>query len=416
VTRPDLVPALKAADADSGGKRRMWGRNTIVAGQVALSLVLLAVAASLVQGFRDEFMQGPGYRTDHLFLTSFDTQLAHYSEEQARRYYDDLLHRTRSAPGVRSAALVSSVPMAPGADSMDIVPEGSTLPRGEKAPQGFGAYISDGYFRTVGIPIVEGRGFLESDRENAPRVAVVNQYTAMHYWPKGDALGKRFHLQGANGELVQIVGIARRAKYRSISEPPTDFVYLPVRQHPRSRMSLVAESDAADAATIAPVVREVVRSLDPDMPVFDVRTMHDLYTQRNVKVTDIIVQVVAALGLMGLLLAVVGLYGLVAYSVSRRTREIGIRMAIGADRRKVVWMVLRQGLELGVAGVAAGVLVSFFACRMVTSALSMVTFERIDPLIFAVLPLLLVLVTVLATWAPARRASLIDPMRALRDE
>jgi predicted permease len=415
VTRPDLVPALKAADADSAGKRRFWGRNTMVAAQVALSLVLLAVSAALVQGFRGELEQGLGYRTDHLFLTSFDPQLVHYSEEQTGRFYDDLLRRTRSAPGVRSAALTSTMPMA-GADNVEVVVEGFALPRGQKAPLELGSYVSDGYFRTVGVPILAGRGFLESDREDTPLVAVVNDHMAKHYWPKGDALGRRFHLGTAAGPLVQIVGIAKRAKYTWIAEPPQDFVYLPFRQHPRFQLSLVTESNAQDAATLAPVLRDVVRSLDPDMPVFDVRTMHDLYTKRAVMLPAMITQVVGALGLMGLLLAVVGLYGLVAYSVSRRTREIGIRMAIGADRRKVVWMVLRQGLELGVAGVAVGLVVSVFACRLVTSSLSFVTFERVDPLIFAVLPLLLVLVTVLATWAPARRASLIDPMRALRDE
>jgi putative ABC transport system permease protein len=239
---------------------------------------------------------------------------------------------------------------------------------------------------------------------------------AKHYWPKGDALGGRFHLGTATGPLIEIVGIAKGAKYAWIAEPPMDFVYLPFRQHPRSQMSLVVESNAPDAATLAPVLRDVVRSLDPDMPVFDVRTMRNFYTLRAVSTTTIITQVVTGMGLMGLLLAVVGLYGLVAYSVSRRTREIGIRMAIGADRRQVVWMVLRQGLELGVAGVVVGLVVSVFACRLVTSSLSFVTFERVDPMIFAVLPLLLVVVTVLATWAPARRASLIDPMRALRDE
>jgi predicted permease len=415
VTRPDLVPALKAADADSGGKRRMWGRNLIVAGQVALSLVLLAVAAALVQGFRGELNGGPGFRTEHLFLASFDTQLIHYSADQTERFYDDLLRKTRSAPGVRSATLVSQVPMA-GIDNVELVVDGAPLPRGEKTRPGLGAYVSDGYFRTVGTPVERGRGFLESDRENAPLVAVVNDHMARHYWPNGDALGRRFHLGTASGPLIEIVGIARKAKYAWIAEPPMDFVYLPFRQHPRAQMSLVVESNARDAATLAPVLREVVRGLDPDMPVFDVRTMHEFFTLRAVRTSTIIVQVVAGMGLLGLLLAVVGLYGLVAYSVSRRTREIGIRMAIGAGRGKVVWMVLRQGLELGVAGVAAGVLVSFFACRLVTSSLSFVTFERVDPLIFAVLPLLLVLVTALATWAPARRASLIDPMRALRDE
>jgi predicted permease len=414
VTRPNLVPALKAADADSGGKRRLWGRNLIVSGQVALSLVLLAVAASLVQGFRDELTGGPGYRTDHLFLTSFDTQLVRYSEKQTERFYDDLLQKTRSAPGVRSAALISNVPMA-GLDSIDIVVEGHEPPNGKKAPPQLGAYISDGYFGTMGVPILAGRGFLESDREKTPLVAVVNEYAAKHYWPKGDTVGKRFHLGTATGPLIEIVGIARASKVSWIAEPPQDFVYLPFRQHPRSTMALVTESNAQDAATLAPVLRDVVRSLDPDMPAFDVRTMHELYTQRAVKLPIIITQVVAGMGLIGLILAVVGLYGLVAYSVSRRTREIGIRMAIGADQRTVVWMVLRQGIELGAAGVAVGLVASFFACRLATSSV-VISFDRLDPWIFVVLPLLLLAVTVLAAWVPARRASLVDPMQTLREE
>jgi len=415
VTRPDLVPALKAADADSGGKRRVWGRNTMVAAQVALSLVLLAVAAALVQGFRGELAQGPGFRTDHLFLTSFDPQLAHYSEKQTQQFYDDLLRETRSAPGVRSAALASMLPMA-GIENIEVVVDGWPLPRSEKGRPGMGTYVSDGYFDTVATPIQAGRSFHESDRENAPLVAVVNEHMAKHYWPKGDALGRRFHVGTATGPLIEIVGIARQAKYTWIAEPLLDFVYLPFRQHRRSTMSLVVESSALDAATLAPVLRDVVRGLDPEMPVFDVRTMLNYYTLRAVSTSTIITQVVAGMGLTGLLLAVVGLYGLVAYSVSRRTREIGIRIAIGADRRQVVWMVIRQGLELGVAGVAVGLVASFFACRLVTSSLSFITFERVDPLIFAILPVLLVIVTVLATWAPARRASLIDPMRALREE
>ena len=414
MTRPDLVPALKAADADSGGKRRLWGRNLIVAGQVALSLVLLAVSGALVQGFRGELTQGPGFRTDRLFLASFDTQLIHYSGDQTRRFYDDLLWRTRSAPGVRSAALISDVPMA-GSDSIDMVVEGSELPRSQKANPGFGAYVSEGYFRAMEIPILAGRDFLESDRQGAPLVAVVNDHAAKHFWPKGDALGKRFHLRSANGDLIEIVGIARSSKTLWISEPPMDFVYLPFRQHPRGQMSLVAESNAPDAATLAPVLRDVVRGLDPDMPAFDVRTMLDFYTER-VQTASVVTQVVAGLGLMGLILAVVGLYGLVAYSVSRRTREIGIRIAVGADRRTVVWMVLRQGLQLGAAGVVVGLVMSFFACRLATSVFSIVTFNRLDPLIFVLLPLLLLMVTVLATWAPARRASRVDPMQTLREE
>ena len=414
-TRPDLVPALKAADADSGGPRRLWSRNTIVAGQVALSLVLLVISASLVMGFRDELLPGPGYRTDYLFLTSFDTQLARYSPDQASRFYWDLLDRVRAAPGVRSAALSSTVPMQDAAASVGVVPEGWQLPRGEQTIDTLCTYVSDGYFQTMSIPLLHGRGFLETDRKNAPLVAVVNEQMANHYW-KGNALGQRFHLGTADDPLVQIVGIARKSKYVWIAEPPMDFVYLPFRQHPLSKVSLLTESEARDAAAIAPVLRETVRKLDPDMPVFDQRTMQDLYTQRAVKTSNIIVQLTAGMGLMGLILAVVGLYGLVAYSVSRRTREIGIRMALGADRQAVVWMVLRQGLRLGLAGVAAGLVAALYVCPLITSAASLFAFEHVDPLIFLAIPLLLLLITVVAAWAPARRAARVDPLTSLHDE
>jgi predicted permease len=415
ITRPDLVSALKAADADSSGRRRLWGRNLIVAGQVALSLVLLVISAVLLQGFQDQLTQGPGFRTDHLFLTSFDTQLIHYSEDQTRHFYKELLDRTRAAPGIRSAALTSNVPMF-GGDSTGIVPEGYQLPRGEQALTVFDTYISDGYFNTLGIRILRGRAFVESDQANTPPVAIVNEQLAIHYWPKGDALGKRFHLKNSTGTLVQIVGIAKTAKYFWIAEPPLDYLYLPYTQNPRSALTIVAESDTKDASTIAPVLREVVRGLDPNMPVFDARTMENLFTQRAVKTPNMIAESVAGLGLMGLILAMVGLYGLIAYSVSRRTREIGIRMAIGADRQNVVGMVLKQGVVLGSIGIAAGLVVSFFACRVLTSALWIASFKHIHPLLFAVVSLPLLLITLLATYAPARRASLVDPMRALRDE
>jgi macrolide transport system ATP-binding/permease protein len=414
-TRPDLARSLKAADADSGGKKRFWGRNTIVAGQVALSLVLLVISAVLLQGFRDQLTQGPGYRTERLFLTSFETQLAHYSEDQSSQFYKNLLERTRATPGVRSAAVTNVIPLI-GGDSVDIVPEGYQLPAGQHALTTFDAYVSDGYFGTMDIPIQQGRGFLESDQKGAPLVAVVNEQAAKHFWPKGDAVGKRFHLNNATGDLVQIVGIAKTAKYFWIAEPRLDYVYLPFRQHAQSALTLVTETDAPDAAAIAPALRGVVRGLDADMPVFDVRTMQDIYSQRAVKTPNMVAEIVAGLGFMGLVLAIVGLYGLVAFSVSRRTREIGIRMAIGADRTKVIWMVLKQGLQLGSAGVAIGLVVSFFACSVLTTQLWIATFNHVSPLAYAAIALPLLLITGLATWAPARRASRVDPMRALREE
>jgi predicted permease len=414
-TRLDLVSSLKAADADSGGRRRLWGRNSIVAGQVALSLVLLIVSAVLLQGFRDELLQGPGFRTDHLWLTSFDTSPVHYTEDQTRRFYKDVLTKTRLAPGVRSAALMSSIPLL-GGGAIDLVPEGYTLPRGRESLSIANGYVSEGYFSTIGIPILRGRGFLDSDRADTPLVAVVNQKFAETYWPKQDALGKRFHMKTATGPLVQIVGIAKMAKYFWIAEPPLDFIYLPYTQEKLPAMTIVAETGAPDAATLAPVLREVVRGIDPSMPVVNTRTMQDFYTQRAVKTPDIIAESVAGLGTMGLILAMVGLYGLIAYSVSRRRREIGIRMAIGADRQKVVRMILRQGLVLGSIGVAAGLVVSFFACRAVITVAWIASFDHLNYAMFPAIAIPLLLITLAATYAPARRASLVDPMRALRDE
>jgi predicted permease len=414
-TRLDLVSALKAADADSAGRGRLWGRNSMVAGQVALSLVLLIVSAVLLQGFRNELLQGPGFRIDHLWLTSFDTTPVHYTEEQTRRFYKDLLGKTRLAPGVRSAALISSVPLL-GGGAIGVVPEGYTLPRGQESLSIANGYVSDGYFATMGVPILRGRGFLDSDRSDTPLVAVVNEKFANGYWPKQDALGKRFHLRTATGPLVQIVGIAKMAKYFWIAEPPLDFIYLPYTQEKNPGLTIVAETSAPDAASLAPVLRDVVRGIDPDMPVTNTRTMQDFYTQRAIKTPDIIAQSVAGLGTMGLILAIVGLYGLISYSVSQRRREIGIRMAIGADRQKVIRMILRQGFVLGSIGVAVGLIVSFFVCRAVITVAWIASFDHLNYALFPFIAIPLLAITLLATFLPARRASLVDPMRALRDE
>jgi predicted permease len=414
-TRLKIVPALKAADADSVGRKSLWSRNTIVAGQMAVSLVLLVLSAVLLQGFRDQLMHGPGFRTERLLLASFETQLAHSSEDQTRQFYANLLQRTRSASGVRSAALTSAVPMI-GGDNIEVVPEGYAPSQGRRTLSVFHAYVSEGYFSALQIPIQRGRDFLQSDRAGAPLVAIINERAAGHFWPNQDALGKRFRLRSADGGLVQVVGVAKTVKYFWIAEPPLDYIYLPFRQHPRSSLSLIAESTAPDASTLVPILREVIRGLDPNMPVFDVRTMHDLYFQRAVKTPDMIVAIVAGLGFMGLLLAAVGLYGVVLYSVSRRTREIGIRLAIGANQAGVIAMVLKQGLRLGGTGIAIGTVLSVFVCRFLTTRIWLATFSHVNILVYFAIGALLLLITVLAALAPARRASLINPICALREQ
>jgi predicted permease len=412
-TRLDLVPALKSGDGASSTTARLWGRHLLVGGQVALSLVLLIVSGVLVEGFRAQLTQGPGFRTDHLFLMRFDTNLLHYAGARNALFYKHLLTMTRLASDVKSAALASVVPMTIGGGTLPVVPEGYRLKRGQEAIDVFDDVVSDGYFETMGIRVVQGRSFLESDTANTTPIAIVNEQFARHYWPGQNPLGKRFHHSA--GKLVEIVGVANTTKHIWLTESPLDFVFLPFAQNQQSQMSLIAQSISPDATTLAPVLRHIVQSIDRNMPVFDARTMKDVYNNRAVKSPNLIVEIVGALGAMGLILAVVGLYGLVAYSVSRRTREIGLRMAIGANPADVLRMILRQGFHLGVAGVLVGLIIGILACRAITSIMFF-SFGHVGILPFLAVSLLLVLTTMAAAYLPARRASRIDPLRALREE
>jgi predicted permease len=411
-SRTNLVPVLKAGDADSSGKQRLWGRNALVVAQVALSLVLMIVAAMLFRGFRSELMSGPGFRSDHLVMMSFDPTLVRYSEAQTQRFYKQLSERARATPGVQSAALANVIPMAPIQHQETIVPEGYQLPKDRNNISVYADTVDERFFDTMAVPIGRGRGFRESDTAAAPRVAIVNQVLADHYWPGRDAVGKRFRLNDGNGPWVEIVGVAKTSKYLWIGEPPTEYLYLPLAQHPQPNMTLVAQS-AGDAASLVAPLREMVRGLDANQPVYDVRTMSDFYQMRAVSVPEMIIETVGTMGLIGLLLAMVGLYGLMAYSVARRTREIGIRMAIGADRAAVVRMVLRQGLTLAVTGLAIGLVASLAAESAVNAVFSS---TGRDPLAYLLVAPALLAVTLVAAWIPARRASLVDPMRALHYE
>lgn len=414
-SRADVASAIKARDTDGSRKARLWGRNILVAGQLAVSLALLLISSVIFTGFRKQAAQGPGFQTGHLFLMTFDSQMVHYTAAQSEQFFKALLDRVRSAPGVRSAALASTVPLGMNGEGKSVLPEGRTLKRGEPLPNVFDSAVSDGYFATMHIPIVRGRAFVPTDKPDSPRVAIVNEQFAKHFWPNQDAVGKRFHLGEANGPLLQIVGVAKEGKYLWISEPPVDFLYLPFSQNQQNAMTLVTESRSSDASTLAPELRAIVHSLDANMPAFDVRTMQDLFTKRAVQTPDIIAEAVGGMSLMALILAVIGLYGLIAYSVGRRTREIGVRMAIGADQRGVLRMILRQGLVLAAWGIGVGLIFSMAASRLIGSMLAL-TFGKTNPALFLAVVIPLFVVALLAAYTPARRASRIDPMRALREE
>jgi putative ABC transport system permease protein len=274
--------------------------------------------------------------------------------------------------------------------------------------------IDEHYFDTLAIPLVQGRNFTEDDDLAAPRVGIVNQQLAQHYWPNQDPIGKRIRLNDEGKTWVQIVGVAKTAKYVFIAEPPSDFVYLPYRQRKPQRMIMLTQS-AGDPASLAAPLREVVRGLDVNQPIFNVRTMEELYRMRAVSVFNVLITMVGSMGLMGLGLAIVGLYGLVAYAATRRTREIGIRMAIGANRTTVLRMVLRQGIVLALVGLVVGLAASVGAGELLAAAFPQGNDQR-DVLAMVLVTPIVLAVTFLAAYIPARRASMVNPMQALRYE
>jgi predicted permease len=412
--RTDLVSSLKDPAATASQRTRLWGRSTLVCGQVALSCVLLTISVSLYREVQVELLDGPGYRTDHLLMMRFDTELAYYDDARTPEFYRILKDRAAAMPGVRSVALTSSVPMK--TDTLEghrIAPEGFEFPAGTENVSVLSARIDDDYFATMDIPVVRGRGFGPTDTMDGPRVVIVNETFAARYWPAQDAIGKRVRLDEQDRVFAEVVGVAADAKYVWVAEAPTEFIYLPRTQVSTPESTLLIRSDS-DAAALAGPLREVVRAIDPNMPVFGVRTMEDFYYSRAVHTTNLIVGSVSGMGSMGLILSMVGLYGLVAYTARRRTREIGIRMAVGADPKAVLTMVVRHGLVLLAGGIVVGLIGSAAAGRLMRAAFPIAS--GIDVATHLAVICLLTGVTIMAVYFPARRAARVDPVAALRAE
>jgi predicted permease len=417
-TRADLTSVMKATDAAGFGRRRRWGRAVLVGGQVAISVVMLVVALFMYRGFQRMLGIGPGYRIDHLLMMSLSPGLMRYTPPQAVRFVEQVAERARSLPDVKSVALASSVPMRiDPAGGSAIRPEGFQFPVGRESAPVLGSSVDEHYFETMGIAVIKGRGFRATDSADAPRVAVVNEQLADHYWPGQDPLGKRFRLGDTRGPWVEIVGLTKTSTYIFLGERPTEFIYFPYKQRAQPQMILLTES-IGDPTSLAGPLREVVRALDTNQPIYDVRTMEELYRMRVVAQFNVVSSLVGAMGLMGLGLAIVGLYGLVAYGAARRTKEIGIRMAIGAGRGEVLGMVLRQGLTLAVVGLGIGLLATVGAGRALGALFPGAGPGNgpTDVIALGVVGAAVFMVTLLAAAIPARRASRINPTEALRYE
>ena len=414
-TRADLAATLKDASGSMPRRSRLLTRHGLVCGQVALSLVLVTVSLWMYRGIRLMMLNGPGYRTTQLLMVNLDPGLARYNEAQSREFFRALEDGVGALPGVVSVALTSDIPLGTDArDFLNLAPEGYRFPPGSDTVAVQAARVDEGFFDTTAIQVVSGRGFLSTDKADTPHVAVVNTTFAERYWPGQRPLGKRILVKDRNVWVV-VVGVAATIHYNWVAEGPTAFVYLHRLQQPApiGRTTLLVHTEG-DAAAAAGPVRGVVRGIDASMPVYSVRTMEDFYRARALTVSKVIVGVVAGMGGMGLLLALVGLYALVAHSVNQRTREIGIRMAVGARPGDVLRMVLRHGLLLSLAGIAFGIATSAGMNSLLRAAFPVSS--GVNPGLFLFVVPAILTVTLAAALVPARRAARIDPLVSLKQD
>jgi predicted permease len=412
-SRPDLVVALKDGESGAGSatgrrRQRFTLRQTLVVAQMALSLVLLIGAGLFLQSLSRALAFDPGFASQNLLIASLAVQAAAMSREQGEAFYRQALERVGSLPGVRAVSLTWGVPISGGGPRRGVQLEGYE-PRPNEDMELHINLVGLNYFNTMGIPLVHGRDFSTQDSQGGPGVVIINEELARRYFPGQNPIGKRLRF-GSKRPYVEIVGVARSAKYRQLRETPLPFIYIPLAQEIHGDMTLLVRT-AGDPAHTVPAVRSEIRRLNSDVPVFAVRTMSEqigaaLATDRMVAV------LLGIFGGIALLLAVVGIYSVMSYVVTQRVREIGIRLALGSQTADVLKLVVGQGMKLVVIGVALGLAMSFTLTRLVASLLFEVS--ATDPVTFAAIASLLMAVAALACYLPARRAAKVDPMVALR--
>ncbi len=406
----DLTPMLKEEGATGrGGSAKL--RRVLVGAQIALSMTLLVAAGLCVRSLRNVRAIAPGFETEHVLTAKLDLGRQNYTPEQGQIFYQQLVERVQALPGVQRASLALGVPFTGGGYGTGIRQEGQPKEGGARLSVSY-SVITPLYFETVGIPLLLGRQFTERDSAGAPDVAVINETAARRMWPNESPLGRRFVFQGGKTERVmEVVGVIKDVKFRSLFEESRAFVYLPLAQFYMSQDMALHVRTAGLPETLAEAIKREASALDKNLPVYEIRT---LAAQLDNALTPqrLAAMLVSGFGLLALILASMGLYGVMAYSVAQRTQEIGIRMALGAESLDVLKLIARQGMTLALIGVGAGLLASVALTRLMKSLLFGVSPN--DPLTFAVIALLLTIVTLLACFIPARRATKIDPIIALR--
>jgi predicted permease len=413
-----LAPALQAAKPDTAaavksGAENRPGRSRVSSGlvvvQMALSLLLLITSGLFLRSLQGATEIDPGFeQPGSLVLSSVDSELQGYDEGRQRQFIERLEEDVRALPEITSVGLTTTVPLGLSGSDRSVVVPGYEFSEGERTSFNY-ASITEGYFEALGIPILEGRSFRRQDDEAGSPVIIVNRQFADRFWPGESAIGK---IVSAAGEDREVVGVVATGKYRSLGEVPTEFMWFPLREQFSSAVAVVARTRSTPDVALRRI-RETVQALDSDMPVYDVRTMED-HMGVALLPARLGGSVLGMFGILGLILAAVGIYGVMAYSVAQRTREIGIRVALGAERSAVLKLVLGEGMRLALIGSALGLVGAAAAGRLVAGLLYNVS--GLDPVAFIGVPALLITVAALAVYVPARRAANLDPVRALRTE
>jgi predicted permease len=409
-SKPDLVPALKD-EVSMAGFRRSRLRNSLVVVQVALSLVLLVCAGLVVRSLQVAQRTHPGFTPENAVALSFDLGLQGYTEEKGRAFQRQVIERTRSLPGVRSVALTSTVPLTLDYSYTSIYVEGQAATGTSNLPVAVPNEITPDYFRTMEIPL-RGRDFSERDSKEESRVAIVNETFAKRFFPGHEAIGRRFNFAGPDKPYWEVIGVAADGKYNSLGEDQKAAFYRPLLRDYNTNATLVARTNSDPRSTLA-ALRSEMQRLDSTLPLYNVETLTD---HMNVPLFPfrMAATVLGSFGLLAIVLAAIGIYGVMSYVVAGRTREIGVRIALGAARRDVLLLIIRQGMTLAGIGLWIGLLVALGVARLLSTLLYGVS--SVDPLTFAGVTLVLALVAALACYIPARRATKVDPLVALHYE